>query len=469
MDQHLLNDRNQFRDLLQQTLETAHKHLNVIDSKPPATDRFRGDDLSLPDEGLGGAETLALFNQRYGDQMAASAGPRYWGFVTGGTTPAALMGDWLVSAYDINLADRGNSVAPAVELEAIKLLRELFGIPDDFMGVFVSGATTANFAALATGREWVSRQQGKSASQEGLYGLSPIKILSAAPHSSIFKALAMLGMGRTSVVQVGKLPGNREAIDIDDLREQLAAMNGQPCIVVANAGTVNTTDFDDLKAVAALKSEYHFWLHVDAAFGGFAACSPRYQHLMDGIGGADSITIDAHKWLNVPYDSAMIFTRHPALQASVFQNIAAYLGEMGDEPDFLHLTPENSRRFRALPAWFTLMAYGKAGYQEIVERNCATAASLGERISQSNLFELLAPVRMNIVCFTLAGERTSALIEQFLTALRDDGRVFLTPTVYNGVPGVRAAFSNWRTQESDVEIAWDALQATAKKIQQGMG
>jgi glutamate/tyrosine decarboxylase-like PLP-dependent enzyme len=456
----LAHDRDHLRPLLESTLDAALRHLKALDDKPPATPRGANVPLALPDDGMGAAAALQLFDHRYGQHMAASAGGRYWGFVTGGTTPAALMGDWLTSVYDINLADGDNSVAPAVEKEAIHLLRALFGLPDTFSGVFVSGATISNFVGLATAREWIAQQRGMSAAQDGLYGMQPIPVLSAAPHSSALKAMAMLGMGRKSLIVVNKLGGNREAVDVDDLRHRLDALAGQPCIVIGNAGTVNTTDFDDLEAIAALKREYPFWLHVDAAFGGFVACSPRYKHLVAGMEHADTLTIDAHKWLNVPYDSAMIFTRHQALQAQVFQNNAAYLPDLGDDPDFFHLTPENSRRFRALPAWFTLMAYGKAGYCEIVERACDLAQALGERIAASEQFRLLAPVRTNIVCFTLHerhGEPSAARIARLLAALRDDGRLFLTPTTYQGVAGIRAAFSNWRTEARDVEIAWDAL------------
>jgi glutamate/tyrosine decarboxylase-like PLP-dependent enzyme len=461
MNTQLKHDRDDLHALLSQTMERAYRHLASLNDIPPATERPRLTPPQLPEGSMGAAAALEMFSQRVG-QMAAFSGPRYWGFVTGGTTPAALMGDWLTSAYDVNLVERENSAAPLIEQDAIALLRQLFGLPDTFMGVFVSGAMLSNFSGLAMGREWVGQKLGVSVAAEGLYRLPAFKVLSTSPHSTSIKALAMLGMGR-AIHAVEKLPGNREAMDVADLERQLIALNGEPCIVIANSGTVNTTDFDDLNAIAALKQGFPFWLHVDAAFGGFAACSPRYRHLMAGVEAADSLTIDAHKWLNVPYDSAMIFTRHRKLQTAVFQNVASYLPDLGDDPDFLHLTPESSRRFRALPAWFTLMAYGRQGYQDIVEQNCDLAAMLGQRIEASQEFTLLAPVRLNIACFALRSamgdsETGRKMMADFLHRLRDSGRVYMTPTTYNGVAGIRAAFSNWRTTAEDIDIAWQAMQ-----------
>ena len=462
MHTHLENDQKNLSSLLEKTKQASDTYLSEIDQRPPATSYIKKVRLPLSESGLGSEKTLDLFLERYGNHMPASNGPRFWGLVTGGTTPASLVGDWLTSVYDLNLSHAGNSPAPDIEMEAISMLRELFGLPDSFSGTFVTGATMSNFAGLAIAREWIGKQYGKSVSQEGLHAIPPVKILSCEAHASSFKALGMLGLGKNSLKIIHRLPENREAVDVVELRKALQEMNGEPCIVIANAGTVNTVDFDDIQAIAELKSEFKLWLHVDAAFGGFAACSPKFKHLLNGIEYADSITIDAHKWLNVPYDAAMIFTQHRDLQIAVFQNSGAYLGAIAEPVDFIHLGPENSRRMRALPAWFSLMAYGKDGYQDIVERNCAMAEKLGEKISASEEFRLLAPTRMNVVCFTLSGNADAEKVKIFLAKLRDDGRVFMTPTNYLGTPGIRAAFSNWRTEEKDVDIAWAAMLDCAK-------
>ena len=277
----------------------------------------------------------------------------------------------------------------------------------------------------------------------------------------------MLGIGRNNITKINTLP-DREAIDVNALEYFLKENKHQACIVIANAGTVNTGDFDDLVAINELKKQYNFWLHVDGAFGAFAIISENHKHLMKGINHADSITIDAHKWLNVPYDAAMQFSKHKNLQLKVFQNSAAYLGDPSESPDFFHYTPENSRRWRALPTWFTLMAYGRHGQSELVTRCCTLASSLGEQINSSQYFTLLSPVRLNIVCFTLAKENTTSKdIADFLQAIRDDGRAFFTPTVYKGIPAIRAAFSNWLTQKRDVEIAYQALEEVYIKMQHG--
>lgn len=310
----------------------------------------------------------------------------------------------------------------------------------------------SNLVGLAQARQWVGEQQGLDFSNDGISG--KIRVLSGTPHSTILKALAMVGVGRKNVKYI-KVLDDREAVDVDELEKELKA---GLAIVVANAGTVNTVDFDDLVAIGKLKEKYSFWLHVDAAFGGFAGASPRYRHLVEGINYADSICVDAHKWLNVPYDAAMQFTRHKKIQLKIFQNAgAAYLSDPDQSNDFFHYTPESSRRFRALPAWFSLMAYGREGHREIVERNCAMAAKLAVWLEQSGKFQLLAPVRMNVLCFTLSGKPAAADVKKFLDHIRDDGRAFFTPTVYKGTPGIRCAVSNWLTTEADIETTIQAL------------
>jgi len=230
--------------------------------------------------------------------------------------------------------------------------------------------------------------------------------------------------------------------------------------VVASAGEVNTGDCDDIEALARLCKAYGAWLHVDSEFDDYAACDPAHAHLLHGLEAADSITTDGHKWLNVPYDSGIIFTRHVALQEAVFKAAAAYLGE---GPDLLHRTPEDSRRFRALPAWMTLMSYGRSGYRELVMRCCSLAQRMGHGIEQSSSFELLTPVRLNIVCFALRG---ASIIQrdQFLEKLKEDGQVLLTPTFFGGKPAIRAAFVNWSTSKRDIPVILDALERCASVL-----
>ncbi|CAM5476656.1 pyridoxal phosphate-dependent decarboxylase family protein [Streptomyces avidinii] len=461
MDRTLAADLARLPELLDATRAAAAEALATLATRPvvPPTGEPPAPE-SLPERATGTEAALAAFHDRWEPRLSASAGPRYLGFVTGGATPAALAGDWLTAAHDQNSNSALDGGGQDLERETVGWLRELFGLSAAHSGTFVSGATMSNTTGLAIAREWLGERLGVSPAEDGAAALGPVRVLSGAPHSSIGKALSVLGLGRASLVRVPTLPG-REAVDPAALERALADTPG-PAVVVANAGTVNTVDFDDLRAIAALRERHDFWLHTDAAFGAFAALSPEHAHLTDGLDASDSLCIDLHKWLNVPYDSAVQFTRRRDLQARVFQNSAAYLGPLGDHPDLVHLTPENSHRLRALAAWFTLRAYGRQGHREIVERDIACARALGAALEEDPALTLLAPVRLNVVCFTLAEAPTPERVAALREAVAAE--VFVTPTVYGGTAGLRAAFSNWRTTEDDVRRAAEALGAAAREI-----
>lgn len=450
---HLNKDQQNLNNILTEVKEQGMAYLNQIHER--ATASSGGVELinSLAAEGVGAEGALKQFNERFEPIIVASSGSRYWGFVTGGTTPAAIAGDWLATIYDQNTQSaKGNGdISALIELETIQLLLSLFNLPHQFFGGFVTGATLSNFTCLAVARQWIGKQEGKDFAREGITG--KVNVLSATPHSSSVKSLAMLGLGSNNIIPVKVMQGNREALEVADLELKIQALNGAPFILISSAGTVNTVDFDDFEAINRLKQKYNFWWHIDAAFGGFAACSPKYSHLVQGWENADSITVDCHKWLNVPYESAVFLVKeaHQLLQVETFQNSnAAYLGNPMENFSYLNFLPENSRRLKALPAWFTLTSYGKQGYQEIVESNVEMALLFSGFINNHPAFELLAPVRLNTVCFTLKEENH---VPEFLNKLNVTGKVFMTPTFYNGKKGIRAAFVNWRTSVADIELA----------------
>ncbi|WP_316930820.1 pyridoxal phosphate-dependent decarboxylase family protein [Chryseobacterium piperi] len=269
-----------------------------------------------------------------------------------------------------------------------------------------------------------------------------------------------MGIGSSNTIKIKTIEGNREAMCMSDLESRIIELQGEPFILISSGGTVNTVDFDDFKTIAELKKKYKFWWHIDAAFGGFAACSDSYRHLIEGWEWADSITIDCHKWLNVPYESAVFFVKedYKILQVETFQNSnAPYLGDPLENFSYLNFLPENSRRLKALPAWFSIMAYGKKGYQQIVENTIELSNQFGQLIENGEHFKLLAPVRLNTVCFTLKTQEDQDKVSLFLERLNSTGKVFMTPTFYDQHKGIRAAFVNWRTDERDVEMVFNLM------------
>lgn len=468
MNEHLKNDSANIGNLLNIIKEQGTDYLNSIEERSTSViNNNIPEKQELPESGFGTEEALRIFNEKFEPIIVGSGGPRYWGFVTGGATPASIAGDWLATVYDQNpqsVTEQGDASAK-IEMETIKLLLKLLHLPESFLGGFVSGATMSNFTCLAVGRQWLGKERGRDIAKEGVSGT--VKVLTATPHSSSIKSLSLLGLGSGNIVKIKTEEGNREAIHIKDLEENILKLNGEPFILISSGGTVNTVDFDDFKAISRLKEKYNFWWHIDAAFGGFAACSETHQHLVEGWGYADSITVDCHKWLNVPYESAvfLIKEQYKILQVETFQNSnAPYLGDPLENFSYLNFLPENSRRLKALPAWFSLMAYGKKGYQEIVDNNIAWAQQFGQLIENSHDFKLLAPVRLNTVCFTLKDDTRQNEVEQFLEKLNDTGKVFMTPTFYNQHKGIRAAFVNWMTSEKDIRQVFDLMNEIITEI-----
>ena len=463
MNSALQHDLEHIENILEKAKQQGIDFLNNLENIPTSNKNTIDPTRILNEEGLGSFAALEEFKERLAPLMVASPGPRYLGFVTGGSTPASIVGDWLASVYDQNaqsIKAQGGASA-LIEFETINLLLQLLELPDSFLGGFVTGATMSNFTCLGVARQWFGAQFGKDFAKNGIS--ETINILTATPHSSSVKTLSMLGIGSNNYTKIKTIENDREAIDIFDLEENIKRLEGKPFILISSAGTVNTADFDDFDAISKLREKYNFWWHIDAAFGGFAAVSEKFKHLVEGWEGADSITIDCHKWLNVPYESAFYLVKkeHLNLQIETFQNSnAPYLGNPLENFSYLNVLPENSRRLRALPVWFSLLAYGKEGFQDIVENSASLALHFGNALIEEDNFELLAPIHLNNVCFTLKGNHNQENVSKFLTHLNDRGKVFMTPTVYQNRNGIRASFVNWRTTESDIRIIMEELKET---------
>jgi glutamate/tyrosine decarboxylase-like PLP-dependent enzyme len=432
-----------------------------------AAERFAG---ALPEDGDGALEALATLVHDGLDAAIRSAGPRFFHWVVGGGTPAAVGADWLTTVLDQNASSWASSPLGA-RLEAVSLawLKDLFGLPTTWGGVLTTGATMANFVALAAARQWWGERHGVDVAARGLSGLPPVPVFGGGyVHPSDTKTLAMLGIGRDQPRVFSRDAIGR--IDLDALEDALRALGGAPAIVIASAGEVNAGDFDPIDAMADLAQRYGAWLHVDGAFGLFARVADSTRALGSGAERADSVIADGHKWLNVPYDNGFTFVREAALLPKVFSLAAAYLPRPDDpRPVFMNFAPESSRRARALPIWATLRAYGRAGYRAMVERHVALAKRLAAGVDAAPDLERLAETRFNIVCFRVHPRgvddepRLNELNRRIGAAVLEDGRVFFGTTEYGGRVAFRPAIVNWRTTERDVDLILDVTRELAAR------
>jgi len=414
----------------------------------------------LPEEGEDPRAVVEALARAADPGIVASAGPRYFGFVTGGSLPAALGADWLASAWDQNgwtyVASPAASVAEEV---AAGWLVELLGLPAGTSVGFTSGATLANFTALAAARHALLARAGWDAEEQGLFGAPPLTLLAGeAAHATIFAALQMLGLGRGRVQRVAADGAGR--MRPEALRDALAAAPG-PAIVCAQAGEVNTGNFDPLEEIAALCRARSAWLHVDGAFGLWAAASPSLLPLVRGAEQADSWTVDGHKWLNVPYDSGFVFVRDAAAHRAATSLGAAYFVVSAEgERDSFHFVPESSRRARGFPVYAALRSLGRRGVAELVERCCALARRMAERLRAAEGVELLNEVVLNQVLVRFAppaGGDADAFTREVIQRIQADGTCWLGGTTWRGRAAARISVSNATTTEADVDRSADAI------------
>jgi glutamate/tyrosine decarboxylase-like PLP-dependent enzyme len=413
----------------------------------------------LPEDGTSPADVVGLLARVGTRGTIASAGPRYFGFVVGGSLPAALAADWLVSTWDQNAGIFALSpLASTIEQITGSWLRDLAGLPSSMSFGFVTGGHMANFTSLACARHSVLRKIGWDVESDGLNGAPHIEVcVNEESHYTIFVALRLLGIGSA---HVRKIPAdNQGRMRADGLAAVLRESKG-PCIVCAQAGNVNTGSFDPLLEVADAAKERGAWLHVDGAFGLWAAVSPQYAHLVRGIELADSVSSDAHKWLNVPYDCGLVFCADESANRSAMSLAAAYIVATSTERDPHEFVPEESRRARAVPVYAALRSLGRRGLAEIIERNCRQARRFGDALHAAG-FEVLNEVVLNQVVVSFGRpEQTEATI----AAIQQDGTCWCGGTVWQGRTAMRISVSNWSTTDDDVELSIDAIIRCARLI-----
>src|SRR5438067_9685383 len=453
-------------ELLGRTNELANDFLDRVIDRPVAQPvefdkllrEMRAEGLPLDgDDPKQVIEHLANLADR---AVVATAGPRYFGFVVGGSLPVTVAADWLTSVWDQNAAFYAHSpLAAAAEQISGEWLIQLFGLANGTSVGFVSGGTMANFTGLAAGRHALLAKLGWDVERQGLFGAPAITVVPGdESHVSVFASLQMLGLGSERVVRVPADDQGR--MRSDQLRSILAGIQ-TPVLVCAQAGNVNTGSCDPIKEIAAGVREHAGWLHVDGAFGLWAAASPAQRSLAQGIELADSGSVDCHKWLNVPYDSGLVFVRDAAAhQAAMTLNASYYVTARRAERDNCNWVPEASRRARGFAVYAALRFLGRNGIAELIDRCCPSARQMARRLAQAPSVTILNKVVLNQVLVRFSdpsGKNDDEFTAKVIGRVQEDGTCWLGGTTWHGMHAMRISISNWSTTEKDIDLSANAI------------
>jgi glutamate/tyrosine decarboxylase-like PLP-dependent enzyme len=450
------------RDLLTDASTRAARYVSGIGNRritPHPEDIARLSALGgpMPEEPCDPQAVLALLDDVGSPATIASTGGRYFGFVTGATLPAALAANWIAGAWDQNAAMRVMSpVAAALEDITLGWLREALALPPSTGVGFVTGATMANFTCLAAARHMLLERAGWNVEDNGLFGAPPLTVVvSDEVHVSVLKALAMLGLGRTRVTRLATDDQGR--IRSDSLPEF-----NERSIVCIQAGNVNTGAFDPAARICSEAHRHGAWVHVDGAFGLWAAAAPERAHLIADFAEADSWATDCHKWLNVPYDSGLAFVREPQHLRSAMTVSAAYL-QASDSREPYQYTPEASRRARAIEVWAALRSLGQRGLADMVERNCRLASRFAGQLRTAG-YSILNDVVLNQVLVSFGD---AAATKRVISELQNEGTCWCGGTEWHGQTAMRISVSGWATTEEDVDQSAAAVLRVASATQTG--
>ncbi len=410
----------------------------------------------MPDGPSEAREVIATLAEIAEPGLVATGSGRFFGFVFGGATPTALAADWLTSTWDQNSGLYATSPTASVTEEvAAAWLLDLLGLPASASVGFVTGTQMATFTCLAAARHEMLRRAGWDVEKRGLSGAPPIRVLAGADrHDTIDRALRYLGIGTDALRSVAVDAQGR--MTLDGLTAALDEAAGDPVIVCTGVGNINSGAFDPMGAICDAAHRAGAWVHVDGAFGLWAAASPALRPLVDGVERADSWATDAHKWLNVPYDSGIAVCANPAAHRAAMGVRAAYLIHAeGDEYDQVDYVPEFSRRARGIPVYAALRALGRSGVAELVESSCELARRFADRLGAAEGVTVLNDVVLNQVLVRFDGDdaRTRRIVER----VRHEGTCFLTGTTWHGRAAMRVSVTNWSTDEADVDRSVAAI------------